>query len=128
MKTLAKLMLTAALSLFILGSLSAQDANVKDNVKTTTGTSVTPGKFVDNNNDGICDNAVARGNSGQGRNFVDKDGDGVCDNWKTTNCKGKKGCCGYGRNHGGKGQGLRLRDGSCLRNAADKNANQPKTK
>jgi len=58
MKTLVKLMLTAALSLFILGSLSAQDANVKDNVKTTTGTSVTPGKFVDNNNDGICDNAT----------------------------------------------------------------------
>ena len=39
--------------------------------------------FVDNNNDGICDNDCGRGRGGSGRGgmkFVDEDDDGVCDN------------------------------------------------
>ncbi len=46
------------------------------------------GNFVDENNDGICDN---RANC-QGQNFVDEDNDGVCDR--------REGCQGQHRGNG----------------------------
>lgn len=52
--------------------------------------------YVDEDNDGICDNYTdgqSRG-YGCGRNFVDADNDGVCDNY--TNGQGR----GCGRGHG----------------------------
>ena len=45
-------------------------------------------KYVDDNNDGICDNI------GDRPGFVDADGDGVCDN----NCGLGRGGCGCGGN------------------------------
>ncbi len=132
MKTISKILLIAVMSFFILGSLNAQEVTKSDGdksvQKTATATSVTPGEFIDTNNDGICDNAAIRGKTGKGRNFVDKDGDGTCDNFKSVKCNGNQGCCGYNKNKCGKGHGLRHRDGSCIRNAGDKNTGQPKTK
>ncbi len=39
-------------------------------------------RYVDADNDGVCDNRGMGGSSenGRGRNFADADGDGVCDN------------------------------------------------
>lgn len=45
--------------------------------------------YVDDNNDGICDNAGYGQRAGQGQNFVDEDGDGVCDNAGTRHCAGR---------------------------------------
>ena len=37
--------------------------------------------FVDEDGDGVCDNRGIRGFGGYARNFVDVDGDGICDNF-----------------------------------------------
>ncbi|HPO15113.1 MAG TPA: hypothetical protein PLI09_16845 [Candidatus Hydrogenedentes bacterium] len=49
--------------------------------------------YVDNDNDGVCDNRVAGQSKGNRRGYVDADGDGVCDN------QGK----GMGRRGNGRG-------------------------
>ena len=82
-------------------------AQIQENTKKVTvnteQTTVTPGQFVDKNNNGICDNRENKLKTGKGANFVDKNGDGVCDN-KGTNCKrGGKGngnCCRKGNGNG----------------------------
>ena len=68
---------------------------------------LTPGKFVDNDKDGVCDNYQARVNSGRGANFVDKNGDGVCDNrGNFGKGKGNSNGCGKGYQHrNGQGRG-----------------------
>jgi hypothetical protein len=70
-------------------------------------TKVTPGKFVDNNKDGVCDNYQTRVNSGRGANFIDKNGDGVCDNrGNFGNGRGNPNRCGKGyQNRNGQGRG-----------------------
>ena len=77
--------------------------------------------FVDENDDGICDNYVEGQRKGLGNgtrvNFVDADGDGVCDNQGTRSGErlrdgsGKGGgnwsgdCDGTGKGAGGSGKG-----------------------
>lgn len=81
----------------------------------------TPGKFIDKDKDGVCDNFQSGIKNGRGQNFVDKDGDGACDNRGTL---GKKNInlrgCGMGyqhrRGHGkgtccGSGHGYQHRHG-----------------
>ena len=125
MKTMKKLiLLTMVLFVFALTSnnLKAQTQEKTDKATVKTEQSqATPGKFVDKNNNGICDNRETKMKSGKGVNFVDKNGDGICDN-KGTNCKrgGGKGngnCCGNGNGHqyrNGRGYG----NGNGCRNAA----------
>ena len=106
MKNASKILMTMGLVVLFSGFMFAQGttpaSSSKDNQKAQT---FSPGKFVDNNKNGICDNHESVAKAGKGVNFVDKDGDGKCDNCGTT-CKGnKKGnCCGVG-NGCGKGQG-----------------------
>ena len=124
MKTASGIFLTLALVLFLAGTTFSQETST---AKTTTKqTTAAPGKFVDTNKNGVCDNHEAKGAGAQGKNFVDKNGDGKCDNCGTTgNCKGtgygngpkngagcgkgqgKGNCCGQGRKHRGgcSGQG-----------------------
>lgn len=68
---------------------------------------VTPGKFIDNNKDGVCDNYQAKVNKGQGANFVDKNGDGICDNrGNAGKGQGNRKGCGMGYQHrNGQGRG-----------------------
>jgi hypothetical protein len=59
-----------------------------------------PGKFIDNNQDGVCDNRRARMKTGRGANFVDKNGDRICDNRATAARFQRNGnCCGQGFRH-----------------------------
>ncbi len=82
------------------------------NAKTTTTT--VPGKFVDNNKDGICDNYQTRMKNGCGANFVDKNGDGICDNRENAGQgKGNPNGCGMGCQHrNGPGNGNCCGNGS----------------
>lgn len=70
--------------------------------------------FIDEDNDGVCDN-VGTGMGAGSQNFIDEDNDGVCDNVGTGlgngNGQGQKLMDGSGQGQG-KGQGLK--DGSCL--------------
>ena len=71
------------------------DKNQKDKQKLKTNA---PGKFVDSNKDGVCDNYQARMKNGHGPNFVDKNGDGICENQENAGQKEPKGC-GMGHQH-----------------------------
>ena len=87
-----------ALMLFIafqgFSQIASTSGKVKDSKNTTTTTSTIPGKFVDKNKDGICDNHQAKMNGAKCANFIDKNADGICDN--NPNCgKGKGNCNGY---------------------------------
>lgn len=111
MKTILKSMLTLGLLLFLTVTLNAQNTatSSSDKQAASVTTATTPGKFIDNNKNGICDNWETRQGIGHGKNFVDKNGDGICDN--NQNCKAGKGngnCCGQGYHHGncnGQGKG-----------------------
>jgi hypothetical protein len=104
--------LTLVLFVFALTSnnlvAQTQKKTDKATVKTEQ-TQATPGKFVDKNNNGICDNRETKMKTGKCANFVDKNGDGICDN-KGTNCKrgGYGNCCGKGK---GNGNGFQHRHG-----------------
>ena len=124
MKTLKRItVLLAIASFFAIQGYSqnapapAEKKNAQDQQTTTN---VAPGKFVDNNKDGVCDNHEAKVKSGKCTTFTDKNGDGVCDNCKAdckakcnADCKAKckakgdsKGCGMGCQNHGqGKGNG-----------------------
>ncbi len=95
MKRVSGFILAAVFAVFFSGQLFAQSEGsaVKSDAKQTT--TVTAGKFVDNNNNGVCDNHEARVKDGKCANFVDADGDGVCDNRAncTGQCKGNQNCC-----------------------------------
>ena len=115
MKTVKRI--TVLLAVLIFASyqgISQNTATTQKNAQATT--KVTPGKFVDNNKDGVCDNYQAKGNSGRGANFVDKNGDGVCDNrgnfgkgrgnsngcgkgYQHRNRQGHGNCCGIGNGY-----------------------------
>jgi len=59
-----------------------------------------PGKFIDTNNDGVCDNYQPRMKNIHGANFVDKNWDGICDNRGTSgNLKGNGDGCRQGCHH-----------------------------
>jgi hypothetical protein len=99
MKTVKIILLSTAVLLFMAGQGFSQNASSSDN-KTTPAkpsTGIEQGKFVDKNNNGICDNFEAREKSGKCANFTDNDGDGKCDNCKKmTNCAKNSNCCGQG--------------------------------
>ena len=82
------------------GSGKAIDQKNSSNTTVTT-----PGKFVDNNNDGICDNHQAKMNGLKGCNFIDKNGDGICDNNPDCKGKGNGNCCGTNCKKQGQGKG-----------------------
>ena len=103
MKKMNGVFIAALLTLFVAGQVFAQ-TEVKEEKKADPPKSeqtVTPGKFVDKDGDGVCDHFKARQESGQGRNFVDADGDGVCDHREdNAPCmKAKGNCCGKGAGH-----------------------------
>ncbi len=132
MKTLKRTtVLLAIMSFFAFQSFS-QNPAASDTKKSTqdqqTTTVATPGKFVDNNKDGVCDNHQAKMKSGKCTTFVDKNGDGVCDNCKSASCKGKgnsKGC-GMGCQNHGKNKGNCCGKGNQHRNGCG-NQNTPAT-
>ena len=106
MKTLKRITVLMAIMSFIWLQSFAQNVSAsseKQNLQgSQTSTNLTPGKFVDNNKDGVCDNYQARVKNSQGRNFVDKNGDGICDNRQNAGKgQGNGNCCGngYGYQH-----------------------------
>ena len=110
MKTVSKFLMTAFMIAVFTGGVSAQNNTPSKESKTNNQTTAsTRGQFVDNDKNGVCDNFVARGQSGRGTNFIDKNGDGVCDNRGTIgrgNGRGNGGRQGYQHRQGqGKGQG-----------------------
>ncbi|MCX6281549.1 MAG: hypothetical protein NTU51_06280 [Bacteroidetes bacterium] len=104
MKTVKRLNVLLAVLLFASYQGFSQNTTGKQNDAQATA-KVTPGKFVDANKNGVCDNYQARVNSGRGANFVDKNGDGICDN---------RGSGGIGRGKGnGCGMGYQRGPGNC---------------
>jgi hypothetical protein len=109
MRTLSSILFATALFVFFTSQGFSQTSSTPDVQKKDVTTGVTPGKFVDSNKNGVCDNFEARGTNGKGANFVDKNGDGKCDNRQNAaNCKVKGNCCGKEKGMGcnqGKGNG-----------------------
>jgi hypothetical protein len=111
MKTLKRITVAIAIMSFIAFQGYSQNASISDKQKESktsqTTTKATPGKFVDKNKDGVCDNYQARMKNGRGANFVDKNGDGICDNRQNVRQgKGNPNGCGMGyQHHHGQGQG-----------------------
>ncbi|MCX6245645.1 MAG: hypothetical protein NTU98_13205 [Bacteroidetes bacterium] len=104
MKTLQRISVLVTVMSFVGFQGFSQNASGSDVIQNSPGsqtaTNFTPGKFVDNNKDGICDNYQGSVKSGQGRNFVDKNGDGTCDNRQNAGKKkGNPNCCGMGHQH-----------------------------
>ncbi|MCK9422479.1 MAG: hypothetical protein M0Q38_07765 [Bacteroidales bacterium] len=100
----------------------------KNSLKTQISTEFIPGKFIDTNKDGVCDNYQARMNQSRGANFVDKNGDGICDN-RPGVAQGRcnpNGCgMGYQHRHG-RGQGNCCIDGNKYQHRHGKwNQNSP---
>ena len=110
MKTLKRITVLMAILSFIAFqgfSQNASTSNGKKNLKDPQNTNVAPGRFVDNNKDGVCDNQQVRMKNGRGANFVDKNGDGICDNRQNARQgKGNPNGSGMGYQHRhGQGQG-----------------------
>ncbi|MCX6278853.1 MAG: hypothetical protein NT004_12265 [Bacteroidetes bacterium] len=110
MKTLFKTLMAAFIFTAFTGVGSAQNNTIVTASKAPSSpASPSRGQFRDTNNNGVCDNFEARGQSRRGANFVDKNGDGICDNRGTmgrgNGCgkgfgKGDKNCHRHGRGHG----------------------------
>jgi hypothetical protein len=80
-ETISKTLTTAFFIAFIVSTLSAQNNTSEKGSKTIIpSATANRGQFVDNNENGICDNFEARVQGGKVSNFVDKNGDGICDN------------------------------------------------
>lgn len=135
MKTAFRTFLIFSTLVIFTSMTFAQVASTVTPAKTSSGqATASPGKFVDNNKNGICDNHES-GKLCNGKKFVDKNGDGKCDNCGATGkCKGP--CCTEGQKNGncygngqGKGnccgQGHRHRNGCATRDNAIQES-QPK--
>jgi|GEM_PF-338561 len=111
MKTFKRITVLMAIMSFIAFQGFSQNATTtnsqKNSQKAPTATSTIPGKFIDNNKDGVCDNYQTRMKNGRGANFVDKNGDGICDNRQNAGQgKGNPNDCGMGYQHrNGQGKG-----------------------
>jgi hypothetical protein len=120
MKRNLKVLFVSTLIAFSFSQGFAQDTQNGTAAATLAGTFVQC-KFVDNNNNGICDNHELKGSANKCASFTDKDGNGICDNCpknsnagKNANCRGNQygkncaqgqgNCCGRGP-CAGKGQG-----------------------
>jgi hypothetical protein len=100
MRSLSGILFVTALFAFFTSQGFSQTSSSTD-VQKKEVTGVTPGKFVDSNKNGVCDNFEARNTHGKGANFIDKNGDGKCDNRQNaSNCKGTGNCCGKGNGYG----------------------------
>jgi hypothetical protein len=105
MKT--KILLIGAIA-FLFFSVKTNAQQATSSTQNTSSVSVNKGvKYVDKNNDGVCDNKQAKTQPNKGVNYVDKNKDGVCDNRQN---KGNGKCCGYGKGNGN-GQGYQHRHG-----------------
>jgi len=115
MKNFTKIILTAALAALFTGQVSAQAetpaASDNQSAKQTTTQVQNPGKFIDNNNDGICDNREAMQVKGtKSRNFVDANNDGICDHRGEGNRGNGNPDCHRGQGNGcGQGMGYQHR-------------------
>jgi hypothetical protein len=111
MKTLKRITVLMAIMSFLTFQGFSQDVSTTNKQKNSQDSQATakttPGKFVDNNKDGVCDNYQVRMNDRHGQNFVDKNGDGICDNSQNAGQrKGNPNGCGMGYQHRhGQGQG-----------------------
>ncbi|PKP18776.1 MAG: hypothetical protein CVU05_12865 [Bacteroidetes bacterium HGW-Bacteroidetes-21] len=89
-----------------MASVQAQTEK-NDKSKDQTTSTVTYGKYVDENKDGVCDNHQNLHQNVKGAAYVDKNEDGVCDNhYHHANHQGH----GHGRHYGhhhGNGYGYR---------------------
>jgi len=104
MKTVTRItILMAFMSFVALQGFSQNTSSAttqKDLRNSVTTTKPTPGKFIDKNKDGVCDNYQAKMKTGRGANFADKNGDGVCDNKQNASqMKRNPNCCGMGFQH-----------------------------
>jgi len=98
---------------FLTGTTNAQTTQSPDKTskdQTTQTDQRTPGNFVDENGDGVCDNYQNGGKQGKCANFVDENGDGVCDNCKGKGSLGKGNCCKKGIQ---KGKCTGMNSGNC---------------
>lgn len=114
MKNFQKIMLAAGIVLALSVVVNGQNtAKTGDSTGDRT-PAAQPGKFTDNNNNGVCDNFELRNQKGNGHGFVDKNGDGICDNRNISGRgRGQSGQCGQG-------QGFRHRHGNGKRNCNGK--------
>jgi hypothetical protein len=120
MKNIRRIAIVAFISFLAIQGFSqtAPAAAVKDNPQQAKqAVSNAPGKYIDNNKNGICDRHEAKSATGKCINFADKNNDGICDN-KAACCqgKGKTNGCGQGcQNRHGQGNccgaGMQHRNG-----------------
>ncbi len=119
MKTIIKLLLTATVTSVMFIQVQAQSADKSQNTD-KPGTAARGANFVDQNNDGVCDNFAAGNQRGRGANFVDKNNDGVCDNRGSGRYQGRgpnftdannDGICDHRQDGTGRGKGYRHRNG-----------------
>jgi len=113
MKTIGKFIASAAL-LFLFAVPGQAQKNKpgtsnQEQKKDQTASSFARGNYVDNDNNGVCDNFESNSLKGKGPNFVDKNGDGICDHRHDAG-KGKANNCNYG-----KGNQHRYGNGCCGR-------------
>jgi hypothetical protein len=98
----------AFLVFFVMSSrLNAQNTKPAESQQTGTGQETvgfTPGTFVDNDHNGVCDNYEKRSNLGKGGNYTDKNGDGICD-WRGSRFGKGRGPANTGKGYGRQGQG-----------------------
>ena len=118
MKTLKSFTAVFAIMSFMAYQGFSQNASTittqKGSQVTPTTTNTAPGKFVDNNKDGVCDNYQAKMKNGRGVNFVDKNGDGICDyRLNAVQGRGNQNGFGMGNQHRrGRNQGTCCRGGN----------------
>ena len=125
MKNTGKVLLAAAIMMILTLQLKAQSSEASANQagKQQNSVNTNPGKFVDKDNNGVCDNFESRSGKGKGAGFVDKNGDGICDNRVNAGNKQGNNC----RNGQGKGANFvdKNGDGICDNhaNAGNKQGN-----
>jgi hypothetical protein len=102
MRSLSGIFLMTAVFSFFTVQVFTQNTSSASVQKKEVSTVTAPGKFIDKNNNGVCDNFEARNANGKGVNFVDKDGDGICDHRQNAApCKESRDCCGKGKGNRG---------------------------
>jgi len=112
MKKIARITAGLILSFLFIGQIYSQNTPVSNTSKESKAQStatVTPCKFIDTNNDGICDNLATCmkdgkcckqsvnccGKGNQVKQGCEKSGKGLKGNCKGS-CKAKEGCCNKG--------------------------------
>jgi hypothetical protein len=117
MKNTGKVLLAAAIMMSVTLQLKAQssDASANQASKQQNSVNTNPGKFVDKDNNGICDNFETRSGKGKGVNFVDKNGDGICDNRADASNKQGNNCRNGQGNQHRHGQGKGCGQGKCCK-------------